>query len=314
MLRHKIILLWTLLGIGMLSVIAFHESFEMVDYQGEQSKIRITVSYANDTSNTHAILVNSYQKYTISQEYSWTNNNFTRFNLQGYSIDNNPIVPIQRSSYGNFTLDTPTDSNHSIVFLAKPQFKIITPGTNKINFFPSSQTNDNWFDADSDIQIIAPYVLQSNQEDARRQLNGWSLDSPDINIIPRQESGTFKSHTIHMSSMHKIDLEYTTQYYIKVISNFGQALGTGWYDSGTISYVSVVPIDDILVKHVFTGWQGQVIGSENQESVGVLVDSPKIIVANWVTDYTNVSTIGIVIIAIGVLVLIYRKRRTSSKA
>jgi len=312
--RHKIILSWALLGIGMLSLISFHESYEMTDYQVNQSKIKITVSYANDTSSTYTILVNSNQKYTISQEHSWANYNFTRFNLQGYSIDNNPFVPIQRSSDGNFTLDVTTDSNHSIVFLAKPQFKITSSDTTKINFSPPSPTNDNWFDSDSDIQIIAPYVLQSNQEDTRQQLNGWSLDSPDINIISRQESGTFKSQTIHMSSTHKINLEYSTQYYIKVISNFGRSLGTDWYDSGTIAYVSVMPADDILVKHVFTGWQGQVIGSENQESVGVLVDSPKTIVANWVADYTNVSTIGIIIIAVVVVLVIYQKRRASSKA
>ena len=302
------------LSVGMLSYITFHESYAAVDYQDGQSKISITVSYTNGTSNTHTILVNSNQKYTISQGYSWTNENFTRFSLQGYSIDKGPFVLIQRASEGNFTLDILTDSNHSIVFLAKPQFKIITSEINKINFSPPSPTNDNWFDADSEVQIIAPYMLQSDQEDTRRQLSGWSLDNSDINIISRQESGTFKSHTIHMSSMHKIDLEYTTQYYIKVISNFGRALGTGWYDSGTIAYVSVMPSDDILVKHIFAGWQGQVIGSENQESVGVLVDSPKIVVANWFADYTNVSIIGIAIIAVVVLLLIYQKRRTPSKA
>jgi len=305
---------WSLLGIGMLSFTVFHESYAMVDHQGDQSKIKIMISYVNDTSNIYTILVNSNQKYTISQEHSWTKDNFTRFNLQGYSIDNGPFVSIQRASDGNFTLDILTDSNHLIVFLAKPQFKVITSEINKINFSPPSPTNDNWFDADSDIQIIVPYTLQSEQKDTRHQLSGWSLDSPDINVISRQESGTFKSDTIHMSSMHKIDLEYTTQYYIKVISNFGRALGTGWYDSGTIMYVSVMPSDEILVKHIFTGWQGQVIGSQNQESVGVLVDSPKIVVANWFADYTNVSTIGIAVIAVAVLSLIYLRRRTFSKA
>jgi hypothetical protein len=274
----------------------------------------ITVSYANNTSNTYTIHVNINQKYTISQEHSWTINNVTRFNLQGYSLDNSPFVPIQRSSDGNFTLDIFTDSDHSLVFLAKPQFKIITSDTSRINFSPSSPTNDNWFDSDSDIQVIAPYVIQSVQEDTRQQLLGWSLDSPDIDIISRQESGTFKSHIIHMSSEHKIDLKYATQYYVKVISNFGRALGSGWYDSGTIADVSVMPSDDIIVKHVFTGWQGQIIGSQLQESVGVLVDSPKTIVANWFVDYTNISTLGIFAIAVIVLSLIYLRRRTFSKA
>lgn len=311
MIKHYIILFW-ILGVGMLFSITFFESHAVVDYQDSQSKISITVSYANDTSKAYTILVNSNQKHIISQEYSWTNSNFTRFNLQAYSIDNDPFVTIQRVSDGNFTLELLTDSNHSIVLLAKPQFKIITPGTSKVNFSPRSPTNDNWFDADSDVQIIVPHVLQSDQENTRRQLSGWSLDSPDINVISRQESGSFKSPTIHMSSMHKIDLEYTTQYYIKVISNFGRALGTGWYDSGTILYASVIPSDNTLVRYVFTGWQGSVIGSGNQESVGILSDSPKIIVANWFVDYTNVSIIGIIVIAVLVSLAIYQKRKTSS--
>lgn len=303
-----------LFGIGLLSFTSFSESYEMTGYQDNQSKVRITISYANNTSNTYTILVNSNQKYTISQEHSWTMDNVTRFNLQGYSLDNNPFVPIQRASNGNFTLDVFTDSNHSIVFLAKPQFRIITSDTSSMNFSPVSPTNDNWFDADSDIQVIAPYVIQSVKDDTRQQLWGWSLDSPDIDIITRQESGTFKSHIIHMSSEHKIDLKYTTQYYIKAISNFGRALGNGWYDSGTIADVSVMPSDDIIVRHVFTGWQGQVIGSQTQESIGVLVDSPKTIVANWFVDYTNVSIIGIFTIAVVVLSLIFLRRRTFSKA
>lgn len=294
----------------MLSSVGFYQSYAVTDYQDSQPKITITISYTNDTSKTHTILVNSNQKYTISQQYSWTNENFTRFNLQGYYIDNGPFVPIQRAPDGNFTFDILTDYNHSILFLAKPQFEIITSEIDKINFSPPSPTNDNWFDADSDEQIIVPYVVQSDQ-DTRQQITGWSLDSSDIDVISRQESGTFKSPTIHMSSMHKIELEYTTQYYVKVISNFGRALGTGWYDSGTIAYASVIPSDDILVKHVFTGWQGQIIGSGNQESVGVFVNSPKTIVANWFADYTNVSIIGISVIAVVVSLVIYQKRSPS---
>lgn len=295
-----------------MSCITFHESNELVDSQYPQSNVRIIVSYANNTSNTHTIMANNNQKYTISQQYSWADDNYTRFNLQGYIMDDGPVVPIQRTSHGNFTLNISTNSNHSIVFLAKPQFKIITPETNMINFNPPSPTDDYWFDANSDVQITVPYVLQSDQNDTRKQLSGWSLDSSDINVITRQESGTFKSHMIRMSSMHKIDLIYSTQYYVNVISNFGKVVGSGWYDSGTIAYVSIMPTEDILVKHVFAGWQGQIIGSQNQESVGVMVDSPKIVSANWFVDYTNVSIIGIFIIANIVVILIYQKRRTRS--
>jgi hypothetical protein len=285
----------------------------VLGYQDKQSKSTIKVSYLNDSSKTYEIVTDNNQKYKISQKYSWADNNFTRFNLKAYSINNEPFVTIQRASDGNFTLELETNSSHSIVFLAKSQFKIIIDGIDKVNFLPASSTNDNWFDRDSDVQIIIPYVVQSDQENIRKQLSGWSIDSPDINVISRQESGVYKSPIIHISSTHRIVLEYTVQNYIKVISNFGRALGTGWYDSGTIVNISVIPGNDILVNHFFTGWQGSVIGSADQESINILSDSPKTLVANWFVDYTNVSIIVIIIIASLVLFAIYQKRRMPSK-
>ena len=266
------------------------------------------MSYPNDLSKAYTILVDKNQKYSISQSNSWASNNFTRFNLQSYSIDKGPFVNIKRMADGNFTLRLTTDSNHMIIFLAKPQFKINTFGTSNVSFWPPSPTNDNWFDEDSNIQIVAPFILQSDLEYTRQQLSGWSLDNSDITVISRQENGSFRSPVIHMSSNHTIEMEYTEQFYIKVISDFGRALGTGWYDSGAIVYASVIPGDDILVPHVFEGWQGSVIGNGNQESVNILVDSPKVLMANWIIDYNNVTIIGITIVAVLVSLIIYQKR------
>lgn len=282
--------------------------------QDSPSKISIRVSYLNDASKSYEILTDNSQEYTISQKHSWSINNDTRLNLKSYSIDNKPFVTIQRASDGNFTIKLETNSSHSIVFSAMQQFKIIAGGTDKIDFLPSSPTNDNWFDADSDIQVIVPYMIQLDQENTRKQLSGWSSDSPDINVITRQESGFYKSPVMHISSAHRILLEYVTQYHINVISNYGRALGTGWYDSGTIATASVIPGDDVLVKHIFTGWQGSVIGSGDQESVNVLSDSPKTLVANWVVDYTNVSIIAILLTASLVSFVIYWKRRQFKNA
>lgn len=285
-----------------------HQAYGFLD---NHSKINIKVSYLNDTSKSYEIFTDNNQEYTISQKYSWSINNFTRFNLKSYSIDNEPFVTIHRVTDGNFTLKLETNSSHIIVFSATPQFKIITYGIDKVDFFPASPTNDNWFDVNSNVQIVVPYVIQSDQENIRKQLSGWSSDSPNINVMTRQESGVYKSPVIHMSSTQRIFLEYTVQYHINVISNFGRALGTGWYDSGTIVTVSVIPGDDILVRHIFTGWQGSVIGSAEQESVNILSDSPKTLVANWFVDYTNVSIIGIISIASLVSFTIYWKRRQS---
>lgn len=221
----------------------------------------ITVRYANDTSTGYVISATSNQGYTISQRHSWSEDS-SRYNLQAYSIDNGPIIPVNRAPDGNFTLDVSTNSNHVVVFITKPQFELVIHGTNNVTFFPPC---------------------------------------------------TFKSSTIHMSSMHDVNLEYKTQYYVKVISNFGRALGTGWYNSGTIVDASVIPGNDGIVNHVFSGWQGSIIGNQNQMSVETLADSPKTLVANWSADYTNVSIIAIVIIAALVFGIIYQKRRAPLK-
>lgn len=273
----------------------------------------ITVRYANGTAMGYVISEAGNQGYTISQRHSWSEDSSSRYNLQAYSIDNGPIIPVNRSSDGNFTLDVSTDSNHVVVFIAKPQFEIAIHGTDNATFFPPSPTNDDWFDANTDVQFIVPNVVPSDKQDTRLQLDGWSLDDSYINDIPRQESGTFKSSIIHMSSMHNVKLEYKTQYYVNVISSFGRALGTGWYNSGTIVDASIIPGNDIIVNHVFSGWQGSTIGNKNQMSVETLADSPKVLVANWSADYTNVSIISIGIIAALVVVIIYQKRRTSLK-
>ncbi len=311
--RYQTSLLLTRYKIFLFLILLFSSSVISIDnvmaYTGSQYTT-ITVQYANDTATGYAINATGNQKHTISQRYSWSEDSQSRYNLQAYSIDNGPAIPVNRTSDGNFTLNVSTDHNHNVVFTAKPQFEIVIHGIDNATFFPPSPTNDNWFDENTDVQFIVPNVIPSYQQDTRLQLDGWSLDDSYINAIPRQESGTFKSGTIHMSSRHDANLEYKTQYYVKVISSFGRALGTGWYNSGTIVDVSVIPGNDIIVNHVFSGWQGSTIGNQNQMSVETLADSPKVLVAFWSVDYTNVSIISIVIIAALVLVVIYQKRRT----
>ncbi|HEU5487585.1 MAG TPA: hypothetical protein VFV16_02065 [Candidatus Nitrosotalea sp.] len=279
----------------------------------QNNQVTINVNYANDTSYAYTIHASTHQKYTIYQKHSWTTDGISRYNLQAYSIDNGPVIPINRSSSGNFTLDLTSDTNHSILFIAKQQFEVSLQGTSNAIFSPTSPTNDNWFDADSDVQFIVPYIISSDNNYTRQQIVGWSLDSSDINIISNQASDTFKSPVIHMSEPHTIDLKYKTQYYVNVITNFGRTLGTGWYNSGTIVDITALPGNDVLINHVFLGWQGPVIGNINQESTEISVDSPKILVANWSADYTNISMTVIIIIAVIVILTIYLKRKNILK-
>jgi len=282
----------------------------MADSSENKSKVTVTISYSNYTAKTYTALVDKHQKFTINQPYSWFSND-VRFILESYSVDNRSSVKIPRYSFGNFTLNIPTDVDHSIVFTGKQQFRINVTGTKNAIFYPPSQTGDSWFDKGSDEQVITPYVIPSDIDTIREQLSGWSLDTPYIDIISRSESGNFKSPVIHVMSSHTIDFKYVTQYHIRVISEYGRPSGTGWYDSGTIITITVIPNTDLLISHVFTGWQGQVIGVGQEDSASVFVDSPKTLVAMWYVDYTVISIITVLVIGVAVILIIYKKRKTT---
>ncbi|SHO45780.1 exported hypothetical protein [Nitrosotalea sinensis] len=276
----------------------------------QMQHVNILVNYEKDPSRNYSVSLELGQEYTISQKYTWQNT-LGRLDVTSYTIDEGPDVTIPRHSDGNFTINIPTDKDHTVTFRTIQQFEI-TSTYDGITFSPPSPTGDNWFDDGSGVQFVVPYVIQSDNQ-SRQQLAGWSEGNSDVTIIPRQDAGLFRSHVIQVTEKHDLSPQYKNQYYVNVISNFGKPLGTGWYDSGTIANISVIPGDDSILHHVFLGWQGQVIGDASQYSAEILVDSPKVMVANWSVDYTDISIIAIIAIAVLVIITIYKKRRNPAK-
>lgn len=297
-------------GIILLTVFFFAFVNYVIPLVHATSTVTMTIKYANGTLPTTVLSVNNDGKYTLSQSYSWVRDQTSRYNLQAYSIDNGPYVNIQRVARGNFTLDVPTDSNREIVFMATVQYPIEVVNTNQISFMPSSPTNDNWFDINSDERISVPYVIPLDEKNTREQLKGWSYDGEDAQQIPRSESGYFSTPQIHISNNHSVNFIYATQYYLDLVSEYGHATGSGWYDSGTTATISSSSSDDFPVRHAFSGWNGQVLDLHKQ-TTGILMGSPAIVTANWTVDYTPVMLMGVVAIGAGGVIL-YKKRRTIS--
>ncbi len=165
----------------------------------------ITVRYANDTATAHTIPAEDNQTYTISQRHVWSQDALSRFSLQAYSIDNGLVVLINRAHDGNFTLDVSTDADHTVLFIAKQQFTISIPSIDNATFFPPSPTGDNWFDDSTDVQFIVPYIISSDKQDTRYQLDGWSLDN--------STSMQYQDRNPVLSSLH----QYTCQVDISLI-------------------------------------------------------------------------------------------------
>jgi len=77
---------------------------------------------------------------------------------------------------------------------------------------------------------------------------------------------------------------FIKQYFLKVISPYGNVSGSGWYDEGGKARISIEPIEiewgDLRIKR-FKGWS---IGSK-ESSLEIVVDRPKLIVAEWEEDW-----------------------------
>jgi len=111
------------------------------------------ISFEENTASSYDIYLDPKEKFILQQSYSWIRDQNSRYNLHSYSIDGQEFVPISRLARGTFTIDIPTDSSHSVVFSAVIQYPISIDGADNYSFSPKSPTNDNWFDAKSEILI-----------------------------------------------------------------------------------------------------------------------------------------------------------------
>ena len=272
----------------------------------------LKIAFSNDPTKSSTIPLESNGTQAILQNKIWGQDNFSRFNLNSYSIDGEPVIPISRGN-GTLVLQVPTTLDHHIIFYSTLQHPVHITGVDIFKFFPPSPTHDNWFDLNSSISVSVPYVITSNQENVRKQLIGWTADDSYTNVISRNDTGFYTLSDINTNEFHKINFEYKNQYHVNVISSFGRAIGSGWYDEGSIITISVVPGDDFILKHNFVGWEGTIIGQGGQDSANVLVSSPKTIIAVWQEDYTIITIIGILVVAGITYGIIHHKRKNHPK-
>lgn len=121
------------------------------------------------------------------------------------------------------------------------------------------------------------------------------------------------------SSSEIFEFSYILQHHLDVVSTHGFPEGSGWYDEGEKAVFSISPTESpeegfqglLGVKHIFHKWSGST--NINSPSGEVYVNSPKRVVAIWVTDYSNLfiilSVFCVITVAVIILHVFKRKRR-----
>ena len=284
--------------------------------QSEQEQNLLEVKFANSVGESYSVMVNSDEKYTISQSYSWIRNEYSRYNLVSYSLDNGSPTEIPRKARGSFTLDVPMDSDHTVTFFAVIQYpiSITIDGSNDaeniIRFDPPSQTGDNWFDTSTSVAIAVPiYMVQ--QEQHRKQLVSWTIDSSNLREITLSNSqpAEFSTPPTIIASQHVFAFFTKDQYYLQVVSEHGTVTGHGWHDFGSEATVSVKPTNQFPIDYISDGSEGIQWTETDGYFTTVLMDSPKTLVVKWKADYNQLFMVGATAaFAFGLAAVMQRKK------
>jgi hypothetical protein len=288
-------------------------SFVTIGYaSAQETQHTLQINYADNAAEPYATLVNSGSKYTLSQSYSWVRDETSRYNLVSYSIDGTAYVEIPRKARGSFLIDIPTDSSHTVTFQAVAQYPIsVLTGSQDLDiaYFPPSPTDDDWFDIGSDVTITI-----SNKEDGgtRQQVISWSIDKSTKRFVNNDASTSLSIPVTKLNGPHKIELDTKIQHYIDVTTEQGTVVGEGWYDSGSTAKISISHVDEPLIQHVFNGWKDDSGTQLQGNSVSVVVDSPKTLVAKWTTDYSQLVAAVIVPAIVAVIVILKKILKKSS--
>ncbi|RKY88170.1 hypothetical protein DRQ11_04355, partial [candidate division KSB1 bacterium] len=110
-------------------------------------------------------------------------------------------------------------------------------------------------------------------------------------VFSSWSDGGAQSHEITVpSSSTTYTANFTTQYYLTVISPYGDPQGEGWYDAGTTATFSISPTTvsgGTGVRYVFSSWTGTGSGSYSgtSPSYSVVMNNPITEMANWETEY-----------------------------
>ncbi len=180
----------------------------------------------------------------------------------------------------------------------------------------------------------AKTILQST---GRQDERTGAIDSALGSMVWGYGKADAKSFVTNSSNVSSTKISargsgYVLQYYVKVVSEFGNPRGSGWYDAGskaTISIESRIVIEltsvSLIYKKttyfVFDRWIVQSYRSAPLNATPetmIIVNSPLVIAAEWrkVTitslDWTTIMVLtGVVVTAVVIVILVVRRKRSA---
>ena len=149
-------------------------------------------------------------------------------------------------------------------------------------------------------------IQNTGKDGTRLVFGGWYGDASSDGVNVK----------VLMDGPKSLEVEWKTQYYLTVNSEYGTPHGSDWYDEGQVAtFGTNLPRDPVGLwkQRTFYGWDGS-LKTTSMTGV-VLMNGPKIVNAQWSEDY-SIAFLNIGIIA-GVIIggsFAYRKMRKRTKS
>jgi M6 family metalloprotease-like protein len=195
-------------------------------------------------------------------------------------VANTPCNEVQQKSrrvFAQWSEDSTSNTPKLTITVDKP-YKFTANWKNQYYLSVSSNygatVGGGWYDANS---LAAFSVQETNEtgENTRKYFIGWTGDTSSNQV----------SGSITMDSPKTVSATWRIEYFLSVISSYGDPTGEGWYDSGNVANVSVRSIVDCNngTRHVFIDWTRD--ASTTSPAVSIAMEGPKRVVAEWKTQY-----------------------------
>jgi hypothetical protein len=201
------------------------------------------------------------------------------------------VTPVEQAGtkriFTNWSGDYSGDTASASVTMTKP--KTVTANWNTQYYLTvtsvyGTSEGTGWYDSGSTAAISIDGLVE--ETGTRHYFAQWSGDY----------AGDAASDSVMMNSPKSVNAEWSTDYLLTVISEYGDAQGAGWYDSGSTATISVTSPVGTIVRQVFTGWSGDYTG--DTASASVIVDQPKTVTAGWKNDFLQLYILIIAIVII----------------
>ena len=156
---------------------------------------------------------------------------------------------------------------------------------------------EGWYDEGSTANISVTSSIAEPR--AKHFFIGWSGDY----------SGSKATAPVIMDSPKTIKVNWRSEYLLTIESDYGEPEGAGWYDEGSTATISAAPSEGVIIKHIFTGWSGDISGTT--PTMTLTVNSPTSVTANWRNDYTGLYILisGVVVLAAATIIGLRIRRR-----